>query len=83
MDNNEKVFEDFETFCDLLDDATDVSTDSWRHGHRETKVLHDTDGDWQVTYDVHHEEGIQWYGPLTGQRVEKHTVTTEVWRLVK
>jgi hypothetical protein len=81
-DEHCKTWTDFEEFCNLLDDATDVATDSWRHGHQETKVIHDADGHWLVTYKVHHSEGIEWNGDITGRRCAPHTETVTVWKVV-
>lgn len=69
-----------EEFFDLLDDAKEVGHENWRHGHKTTYVLTVGDEFYRVTMDVHHEDGIQFYGDtITAERVRPVEKTVTAW----
>lgn len=76
--------------ADLLDEAIEVDSAPWRHGRKVTYVFSEVQDEcpsdegakgpfWRCTLDVHHEDGMQLYGPVTCTRVEQKQVTAVHW----
>lgn len=76
--------------ADLLDEAIEVDSAPWRHGRKVTYVFSEVQDEcpsndgaqgpfWRCTLDVHHEEGMRLYGPVTCARVEQKQVMTTQW----
>ena len=63
----------------ICDHGVEVSSAPWRHGRRVTYKVEKDGVPYLVTVDVHHEEGIQLYGPTEIREAVKVTKTIETW----
>lgn len=64
------------------DDVHEIDGGHWRHGRNVTYVFAHEGKHWQFTANVHHDEGIQLYGPVTATQVHQVEKTVKVWEPV-
>lgn len=65
----------------VIDDAIELGTMPWRHGHKQTYVFEFEGKYWRCTLNVHHDDGIQTYGPVTCTEVHQVERTVKVWEV--
>ena len=67
---------------ELLDGASEIDSRAWRHG-RLVRYLFEHDGShWAAWIHVHHDEGVQEFGPVTATQVHMVARTVQVWEPV-
>lgn len=68
---------------DILEDAKEIGSESWRHGRRLVLVFEYQGQHLRTTVDLHPEEGWQIYGAIVGTVVRPVQRTVTVWEEVR
>lgn len=63
-------------------DTDEIASRPWRHGRTATFVFEHEGKYWRFTANVHHDEGVQLYGPVTATEVHQVERTVKVWEPV-
>lgn len=67
---------------ELLEDADEIDSQPWRHGRKVRYVFKHDESHWAAWVRVHHDEGIQEFGPVTATKVHQVERTVKVWEPV-